>query len=204
MDFKWVTSDDANAIQNTIVDAKGDLIAASASDVPARLAVGANGETLVADSSAATGLKWAKSPNFVGCVAYLSGSDQTLSNAVQTAINMPSETIDTDGFHSTSTNTSRLTIPTGFGGKYRVSAMGRYSADGTGRRITGIAINGTTTKVVEPAATSSAFVSAQVTAILSLSATDYVELTMYQDTGGPLGAVNGVGNTWIELQYLGA
>jgi hypothetical protein len=58
MDFTWVTSDDANAIQNTIVDAKGDLIAASASDVPARLAVGANGEILVADSSTATGLKW--------------------------------------------------------------------------------------------------------------------------------------------------
>jgi len=59
MDFKWVTSDDANAIQNAIVDAKGDLIAATANDTPARLAVGANGETLVADSSTATGLKWA-------------------------------------------------------------------------------------------------------------------------------------------------
>ena len=58
MDFTWVTSDDANAIQNTIVDAKGDLIAASASDVPARLAVGSNGETLVADSSTSTGLRY--------------------------------------------------------------------------------------------------------------------------------------------------
>ena len=59
MDFKWVTSDDANAIQNAIVDAKGDLIAASAADTPARLAVGANGTVLTADSSTATGLKWA-------------------------------------------------------------------------------------------------------------------------------------------------
>jgi hypothetical protein len=58
MDFKWVTSDDANAIQNSIVDAKGDLIAASANDTPARLAVGNNGETLVADSSATTGLRY--------------------------------------------------------------------------------------------------------------------------------------------------
>lgn len=58
MDFTWVTSDDANAIQNAIVDAKGDLIAASAADTPARLAVGNNGETLVADSSASTGLRW--------------------------------------------------------------------------------------------------------------------------------------------------
>jgi len=58
MDFTWVTSDDANAIQNTIVDAKGDLITATGSDVPARLAVGNNGETLIADSSTATGLRY--------------------------------------------------------------------------------------------------------------------------------------------------
>lgn len=59
MDFIWVTSDDANAIQNAIVDAKGDLIAATAADTPARLAVGTNGQILTADSTAATGLKWA-------------------------------------------------------------------------------------------------------------------------------------------------
>lgn len=58
MDFVWVTTDDANAIQNSIVDAKGDLISATANDTPARLAVGSNGETLVADSSATSGLRY--------------------------------------------------------------------------------------------------------------------------------------------------
>jgi hypothetical protein len=58
MDFTWVTTDDANAIQNSIVDAKGDIVAASANDTPARLAVGNNGETLVADSSTSTGLRY--------------------------------------------------------------------------------------------------------------------------------------------------
>jgi hypothetical protein len=58
MDFTWVTTDDANAIQNSIVDAKGDIVAASANDTPARLAVGNNGEGLVADSTATTGLRW--------------------------------------------------------------------------------------------------------------------------------------------------
>jgi hypothetical protein len=59
LDFTWVAQDDSNAIQNAIVDAKGDLIAATAADTPARLAVGTNGQVLTADSTAATGLKWA-------------------------------------------------------------------------------------------------------------------------------------------------
>ncbi len=54
----WVASDDPNAIQNTIVDAKGDLITATAADTPARLAVGSNGDTLVADSAASVGLRY--------------------------------------------------------------------------------------------------------------------------------------------------
>jgi hypothetical protein len=56
----WVGFDDSNAIQNSIVDAKGDLITATADNTPARLAVGAtNGMTLQVDSTTATGLKWA-------------------------------------------------------------------------------------------------------------------------------------------------
>jgi hypothetical protein len=63
MDFSWVAQDDSDAIQNAIVDAKGDLIAASADNTPARLAVGANGTILTADSTQATGLTWAAPPS---------------------------------------------------------------------------------------------------------------------------------------------
>jgi hypothetical protein len=59
MDFTWVAQDDSNAIQNSIVDAKGDIVAASANDTPARLAVGANDLLLTAASGETTGLKWA-------------------------------------------------------------------------------------------------------------------------------------------------
>jgi hypothetical protein len=58
LDYSWVAQDDSNAIQNAIVDAKGDLIAATANDTPARLAVGTNNAFLKADSSTATGLVW--------------------------------------------------------------------------------------------------------------------------------------------------
>jgi hypothetical protein len=47
------------AIQPTILDAKGDLIVATAADTPARLAVGSANQVLTVDSSTATGLKWA-------------------------------------------------------------------------------------------------------------------------------------------------
>ena len=57
LDFTWAT--DASGIPATIFDAKGDLIVASAADTAARLAVGTNDQVLTADSSTATGLKWA-------------------------------------------------------------------------------------------------------------------------------------------------
>lgn len=50
---------DALAIAKALVDAKGDLIVATADNTPARLAVGTNGQILTADNTQATGVKWA-------------------------------------------------------------------------------------------------------------------------------------------------
>lgn len=55
----WVSLDDPNAIQNSIVDAKGDLISATADNTPARLASsGVNGHVLKVNTSTSTGLEW--------------------------------------------------------------------------------------------------------------------------------------------------
>ena len=48
-----------SGIPETIVDAKGDIIAASGADVVVRVAVGADGTVLTASSAQASGLTWA-------------------------------------------------------------------------------------------------------------------------------------------------
>ena len=85
MDFTWVTQDDANAIQNAIVTAKGDLISATGASTPAVLAVGTNGQFLTANSSASTGLAWTT----LSSGGYSLISTTTLSGT-QTNITIPS------------------------------------------------------------------------------------------------------------------
>ena len=69
------------AIQPTILDAKGDLIVATAADTPARLAVGTNGQALLADSTTATGLKWGAVGKILQVVQGTDGGSVSSSSA---------------------------------------------------------------------------------------------------------------------------
>lgn len=106
LDFSWVAQDDSNAIQNAIVDAKGDLIAATAADTPARLAVGTNGQVLTADSTASTGLAWSTPAAVSGPAfrAFRNSTGQTISAATWTKVQFNAETFDTDSCFDSSTN----------------------------------------------------------------------------------------------------
>jgi len=73
------------AVTKATVDAKGDLIAGTADNTVARLAVGANDTVLTADSSTATGLKWAAPAGGAGNLdlitnGTLSGTSVTISS----------------------------------------------------------------------------------------------------------------------------
>jgi hypothetical protein len=50
----------ADSIARSLFDAKGDLLVATSADTPGKLTLGTNGYVLTADSSTATGLKWAE------------------------------------------------------------------------------------------------------------------------------------------------
>jgi hypothetical protein len=73
-----LTDDDhPQYLLESLVDAKGDLIVATAADTPARLAVGTNDHVLTADSAQATGVKWAAIPAGAPTAAdYLVGTAQ--------------------------------------------------------------------------------------------------------------------------------
>ena len=191
-------------IASTLADAKGDLLVASADNTVTRLPVGSTGDTIVADSSTATGLKWAKSPNFVGASMYKS-SAQAIPSSVWTAITFDSEEFDTDSFHSTSTNTSRITIPTGMGGKYLFTGTMIWQQNGLNNRALAIYKNGSTSKQLFLNRPDSDFnTEVSYATIISVAAGDYFELLTYQDTGGNLNAISGTNGTNFQTTFLGA
>ena len=68
-----LTAADTGAIPASIIDAKGDVIVGTAADTAARLAVGADGQVLTADSGEASGVKWAAAAGG-DSVPYVSGN----------------------------------------------------------------------------------------------------------------------------------
>jgi hypothetical protein len=71
-------------IQPTIFDAKANLLTATANDTPAILAVGANNTVLTADSTTATGLKWA-TPAGGGKVLQVVSATNATSTSISSA-----------------------------------------------------------------------------------------------------------------------
>lgn len=211
LDYTWVTTDDANAIQNAIVDAKGDLIAASAADTPARLASsGVNGQVLTVDTTTSTGLKWAapSTPSFVGAHATKTASQQ-LSNVTLTAISFDgTDILDTDAFHNPASNNTRMTIPSGKDGKYLITALIGFGSNTTGGRELQIYKNGTTVLQYLTSDTGDGAFNLVISGTYALVAGDYIEIRAYQSSGGNLdvyGSNSGYTNgTSFQLTYLGA
>lgn len=206
MDFTWVAQDDSNAIQNAIVDAKGDLISATAADTPARLAVGTNGQVLTADSTASTGLAWttiATGSTFAGCRLYKSAG-QTIADTTNTALTFDSETYDTNTYHDNSTNNSRITIPSGKAGYYLFVCKWSINESPTGYRQVELRKNGSAVDRTSIRGTSSGQNFVTLSTVQSVAVGDYFEFYVYQNAAENLGAEAGTLQTVFSAAYLGA
>lgn len=198
--LKWAAS------ATSTLTAKGDLLTATAANTIARLGVGADGTTLVADSSQSTGLKWAtasSTPTYVGCSLYLTTDQTGIANATNTVVNWTAENFDTDGFHSTSTNTSRITIPSGKAGKYLITGTMVWAIAANARAQTILYKNGAITQYVQAGEASETpqFV---FTTVWDLAVGDYIEVYVRQGTGSNQGISGGSQFTTVTASLIGA
>jgi hypothetical protein len=204
----WATSDDANAIQNALLTTTGDTIYASGASTPARLGIGTTGQVLtVASGVPSWATPAATTPSFVGCVLTDVSGAITLTNNTNTAITWDTEKIDTDAFHSTGTNPSRITIPTGKGGKYLISAKLAYNSNATGERAVQIYKNGSLVLQMNVKnGLTGTFFTPTNTGVFSAVATDYFEVYGFQNSGGDLAIQPGSAGETLQFSatYLGA
>jgi hypothetical protein len=192
----------------TEIDAKGDLVVGTGADTFARLAVGTNGHTLVADSVETTGLKWVAPAGgaFVGCAAFRSSGTQSIPTGTTTALTLPSEEYDSDAFHDTSTNTSRFTIPAGKGGKYLVNAFVQGALNFGSLQQLIFLVNGSVYSsngynggVFADQRYAADWVTGY-SSVISLVAADYLEVALYHLAAGAVNAQN----VRVSITYLGA
>jgi hypothetical protein len=195
-----------NSMATTITTA-GDLIKGTGSGTFDRLGIGSTGQVLTVSGGAPV---WSTPTGSAatGCVAFNAGGSFSFTSGATTIVSMPSELMDTDGYHSTSTNTSRITIPTGKGGKYQVGGLLRL-AGGTATNYAIISLhkNGSVYtgegiengQIVRAAPGANTFAISGF-AVITLAAGDYIEIAYQGDTA------TGTYNIYTQFSaiYLGA
>jgi CheY-specific phosphatase CheX len=182
----------------TAIDAKGDLIAGTAADTFDRLAVGATGGMgLMVDSTTSTGLVW---KGAISASVYNS-APFVIANTTFTTLTFDGEAWDTDSMHSTVTNTSRITIPkTGY---YRIELLGIWQNNTTGGRGARFLNNGSAifTQFLKSVAGDFNYYYPYTA---KLTANDYLEVQMYQDSGGNLTWYNRSQDGQFLVTWIGA
>ena len=192
------------AIPKTLTTTTGDIIYASSANTPARLGIGTTGQVLNVSAGVPAWATIASGSTYVG--ASVSNTvGQSIANATETTLTFDTEQFDTDGIHSTSTNTERMTVPAGKGGKWRLSGAFRGAVSGTlwefyifvnnayyitGFPQFGMTQNGRGSMVAVP------------NFELNLAAGDYVHIRVYQ-TSGAAAEFSGQYSRF-QFSYIGA
>lgn len=151
-----------------------------------------------------------------GALAYPAGTGvfvthnagQSVNNDADATLAFNTETVDTDAFHDTVTNNSRLTVPTAQDGTYQPVVALSFAADADGYRQVTILKNGS------PVAGYTHRVAASPTLATGLSlafpplalvATDYLECRVHHTAGAAIDVESGSGfGMWLVAASAGA
>jgi hypothetical protein len=170
----------------------------------AQLKGGTTGQVLSKTSNTDMAFTWttpSTSITFVGCSLY-NTTNTTISNATQTTLLFDSEYIDTDGFHSTTTNTGRITIPTGKGGKYLFVLQNYFDDAANGYKRSELFKNNALLEKAIFTISGTGYNSITQSYITTAVAGDYFTFVISQTSGGNV--TNYHAGTFFQCQYLGA
>ena len=121
------------------------------------------------------------------CRVYNTAAITLGTSGVATLLTFNAERYDTDGLHSTSTNTSRLTVPAGWAGIWDIFATIEISGSATGLRQIYFRVNGATAvAAVTTNAVTGVGTQLSLSTHYKLAVGDYVEVMARQDSGGSL------------------
>jgi len=130
-------------------------------------------------------------------------SDQNISNASETVILFNHEALDTNSAYDTSTG--RFTCPSGGAGKYLIYTQLIRNNFFNSRYLARIRVNGSHASQSEQRNTDTGgttYQTVNITSIQTLAVGDYVDVTLYQDSGGSAGAY-GTNTTNGKSIFLG-
>lgn len=133
-------------------------------------------------------------------------ANQSIANSTDTALAFNTERADTHAFHSTVTNTSRLTIPADMGGVYLITSNVFFDANVTGQRALAIRLNGASFIAgVNSNATGggTAATNLSLAKPYPLVVGDYIEAIVNQSSGGALNVVTSIDVPSFSIHKIG-
>ncbi|MFJ2630825.1 hypothetical protein ACIO6U_02525 [Streptomyces sp. NPDC087422] len=136
---------------------------------------------------------------------YATSAQALLSGTTLVPITLDTDDYDTDGGHSTTTNTSRYVCRVA--GTYTITGCLGFNSSATGNRGAGITINGTSARgsITQQGGIASNSWCAIVTCDAVLAIGDYVELVGWQTSGGSLNtAVTAAFGPSLTLKWIAA
>jgi hypothetical protein len=143
--------------------------------------------------------------SYAGCLVTGNASISCTNNA-DTLITWNTELFDTNNFHSTATNTGRITIPVA--GKYQVYFSHYISQGGAGERASSLFKNGTYYALTTKHASSTSVASVNTMSLtMDLAVNDYLETKVFQDSGANRNLLTADATwyySWFGVDYLGA
>lgn len=185
------TASDANAaLAAAVADIDADIAAMTLDDLAdAATSTPADGDLLAYDGGDA---RWeAKTLDEAGVGAQPVGArvyhnaNTPVTSGTLTTLNFNSEWVDDANLHSVSVNPSRLTAPSD--GWYSIGASIRFQSDSTGIRMVSLK-HSIYSYIARERRTASGNSEVTVSTMYYMSAGQYVEVEVFQDSGGSLNA----------------